>query len=193
MKPAYGGLLHEVPESGVAAHRLFSWSMPEHARRRQGTHSVCEPAAFDLGSPPVTAGARLWRRRARAGCAAAGWSSFSSNHFPTLCLPNSPASATDAARCAMPPKSFWRSPPSSPTRPCGWTPPPSAFPSAVAKTTNGEPARAAAPYQPNQHTMTDFDFPSFEDFERAADAAIDFLCPKCGEWHPLVQGGCTRT
>jgi hypothetical protein len=29
--------------------------------------------------------------------------------------------------------------------------------------------------------MSDFDFPSFEEFERAADEAIDFLCPKCGE------------
>jgi len=40
--------------------------------------------------------------------------------------------------------------------------------------------------------MPDFDFSSIEEFERAADEAIDYLCPKCGEWHPLVEGGCTR-
>jgi hypothetical protein len=44
----------------------------------------------------------------------------------------------------------------------------------------------------NYCTMPDFDFSSIEQFERAADEAIDYLCPKCGEWHPLVMGGCTR-
>ena len=62
----------------------------------------------------------------------------------------------------------------------------------MAKKVNGEPARARRLTRLNHHTMPDFDFTSIEDFERAADEAIDFLCPKCGEWHPLVEGGCTR-
>ena len=41
--------------------------------------------------------------------------------------------------------------------------------------------------------MPDFDFSSIDDFERVADEGIDYLCPKCGEWHPLVMGGCTRS
>lgn len=49
---------NRVPETAVAAARHSSWSMPQHARRRQGTRNVLAGAECASGSashdPAVT-------------------------------------------------------------------------------------------------------------------------------------------
>src|SRR5947207_1976797 len=54
-------------QDGASARLLSSWSIPQHPRRREGTHQVRAGVAFALGSPPVTPDARLGRWIARAG------------------------------------------------------------------------------------------------------------------------------
>lgn len=58
-----------IPETDAAAARLSSWSMPQHARRRQGTQSVLGSASLRIGSPACDTGMRLrrWFTQSRSG------------------------------------------------------------------------------------------------------------------------------
>jgi hypothetical protein len=95
---ARGGSRDRVPEDGARCRRLFSWSMPRHARRGQGTRHFATRAGLRIGFPTSDPGARpgRWsvesRRQRPAGRALAALTSLRT--MPKL-------AASFAERCAQ--------------------------------------------------------------------------------------------
>jgi hypothetical protein len=132
-----------VPETGAAAHRLFSWSKPQDARRRQGTNQVPVDGGLRIGFPASdrggTPGALEYLEpdaQPPAGRALAALTSLS------LCPTSNRASTSASSSSRMPRRRSMTPRPQSWPRSPAWPPPRNGFRSVAATNANGELARA---------------------------------------------------
>ena len=86
------------PRDGCCcAPALFMVEAPGRPPPSRHPPGSCLARAISLGFPASDCGGTPGALEARAGCAAAGWSSFSSPHFPTL-MPNKQPSFAERCR-----------------------------------------------------------------------------------------------